>query len=76
MDKKQENSDLLYNNSNFIKLSITDDEFNELRTDTKYKHLQKFFNKIIEFRRVKPKIVGTKKRKFFMDNAPGKLFNE
>ena len=76
MDKKQENSDLLYNNSNFIKLSITDDEFNELRTDTKYKHLQKFFNKIIEFRRVKPKTVGTKKRKIFMDNAPCKLFNE
>ena len=76
MDKKQENSDLLYNNSNFIKLSITDDEFNELRTDTKYKHLQKFFNKIIEFRRVKPKTVGTKKRNFFMDNAPCKLFNE
>ena len=40
MNKKWENSDLVYNNFNITKLSITDEEFNELPADMKYKHLQ------------------------------------
>ena len=43
LDKKCENSDLLYNNLNLNIFSITDEEFNDLSDDTKYKHLQRFF---------------------------------
>ena len=48
MNKKRENSDLVYNKFNFNKFNITDEEFNEFSADTKYKHLQMFFNKINE----------------------------
>ena len=43
LNKKCENSDLLYNNLNLNIFSITDVEFNDLSDDTKYKHLQRFF---------------------------------
>ena len=42
MSKKRENSDLVYNNFDFKKFSITDEECNELSADTKYKHLKSF----------------------------------
>lgn len=34
------NKKLVYNNFNFNKFGITDEEFTELSDDTKYKHLQ------------------------------------
>ena len=46
MNKRRENSDLVYNNFNFSKFSISDEEFNVFSDDTKHKHLQKLFNKI------------------------------
>ena len=46
VNKRRENSDLVYNNFNFSKFSISDEEFNVLSDDTKHKHLQKLFNKI------------------------------
>ena len=45
LNKKHENSDWVCNNFHSNKFSITDDEFNELSDDTKYKDLQKFFKK-------------------------------
>ena len=42
MSKKRENSDLLYNNFDFKKFNITDEECYELSADTKYKHLKRF----------------------------------
>ena len=46
VNKRRENSDLVYNNFNFSKFSISDEEFNVFSDDTKHKHLQKLFNKI------------------------------
>ena len=46
MNKRRENSDLVYNNFNFSKFSISDEELNLFSDDTKHKHLQKLFNKI------------------------------
>ena len=76
MKEKRENSDMVFNNFNFHKFNITDEEFNELSADTKYKCLQKFFKKINEFRKIKSKTVGTKKRKVIVNDAASKLFNE
>ena len=36
MNKKREDSDLLYKNFNFNKFSISDEEFNELFDDTNF----------------------------------------
>ena len=46
VNKRRENSDLVYNNFNYSKFSISDEEFNVFSDDTKHKHLQKLFNKI------------------------------
>lgn len=40
------------------------------------KHLQKIFNKINELRKVKSTTVATKNRKFIVNDAASKLFNE
>ena len=45
VNKKSENADLVYNNLNFNKVSVSDIGFNKLFDDTKYKHLQKMFQK-------------------------------
>ena len=60
MSKKRENSDLVYNNFDFKKFSITDEECNEL------------FNKINELRMVKSRAVGTKKRKVIVNDTASK----
>ena len=36
MNKKRDNSEMVYNNFNFSKFNITDKEFDELSADTKY----------------------------------------
>ena len=38
---------------------------NELSANTKYKHLQKIFNKIKELRNVKSRVVGTKMKSYY-----------
>ena len=53
MNKERENSNLVYNNFNFDKFNITDEDFSEVSAVTKYKHFQKFFNKINELRNIK-----------------------
>ena len=46
VNKKRENSGLVYNiNFKLNKLNISEEEFNELSDDTKFKHLQKPFFK-------------------------------
>ena len=67
---------MVFNNFNFHKFNITDEEFNELSADTKYRCLQKSCNKINEFRKVKYKTAGTKKRKVIVNDAASRLFNE
>ena len=39
---KRTNSDLVYNSFNFNKFSITNQEFNEIPTDTKHNTLKSF----------------------------------
>ena len=63
LNRNWQNSDLVYNNFKFNKFNITDGEFNDLSDDTKYKHLQKFFKRINELRKVKSRTVNTKKKK-------------
>ena len=63
VNKKHKNSDQLHNNSNFNTFNISDEEFNELSNETKYKHLQKFFNRINELRKVKSRTEDIKKEK-------------
>ena len=63
MNKKQEISDLAYNNFIFKKLNISDKEFNNLSDDIKCKHLQMFSNKIND----------TQKRKVIASDL---IFNE
>ena len=63
MNKKCGNSELVYGIFNFNKSSFTYKEFNELSTDRKNKHLQKFFNKINELRKIKSITVNIKKEK-------------
>ena len=41
LNKKCENSDLLYKNFDFNKFSITNEEINDLSCDIKHEHLQK-----------------------------------
>ena len=43
--KKRENSDLLYKNFDFNKFNNTNEEFNDVSYETKYKHLQKLLKK-------------------------------
>ena len=76
LDKKCQNSDLVYNNFNYNKFNITNEELNELSGDTKYKHLQNVFKKINEFRKVKSRKVTMKKGKDIAINAASKTFNE
>ena len=64
---KRTNSDLVYNSFNFNKFSITNQEFNEIPTDTKHKYFEKFFNRINELRKVKSRIVDTKRNKIYFD---------
>ena len=45
MNKKRANSDLLYKNFDFKKFNITNEWFNDLSFDLKYKHLQKLLTK-------------------------------
>ena len=63
LNRNRENSDLVYNNFKFNKFNITDEEFNDLSDDKKYKHLQKFFKRINELRKVKSRTVNTKTTK-------------
>ena len=53
----------MYNNVNLDRSKITDEKFDELLVNTKYKYLQKFFNKINELRKIKYRADGMKKRK-------------
>ena len=53
----------MYNNVNLNRFKITDEKFDELLVNTKYKYLQKFFNKINELRKIKYRTDGMKKRK-------------
>ena len=76
MNKKYENSDLVYNNFSFNKFNVSDEEFNELSGDTKYKHLQRFFNKMNKFRKVKSRTKDTTKRKVIVKDVGSELFNE
>ena len=81
MNKKCENSGLLYNNLNLNKFNITNEQFNEPSPDTKHKHplyfnIGKFFKKINELTNVKSSTAGTKKKKFIVNDAASKLFNE
>ena len=63
LNRNRENSDLVYNNFKFNKFNITDEGFNDLSDDKKYKHLQKFFKRINELRKVKSRTVNTKTTK-------------
>ena len=45
----------------FNQFNITDEKFNEISVGTKYKQLQKFFNKINALRKVKSRTEDTKK---------------
>lgn len=56
------NKKLVYNNFNFNKFGITDEEFTELSDDTKYKHLQDLKKKN-ELRKLKPRTIDGKKQK-------------
>ena len=68
LDKKYEN---------FKKFNITDDEFNELSDDTKYKHLQKFLKKKTnKLRRFNLQQLVQKKRKAIINDAASKSFNQ
>ena len=69
VDKKHENSDLVYNNFDFNKFNINDEDFNELSDETTYKHLQNFFKIITELRKVNSITAGPKERKAIM-NVP------
>ena len=61
LNEKHVNLDLVYNNFHFNKFSVTDEDVTDLSDDKKYKHLQKFLKKINELRKVKSRMVGTKK---------------
>ena len=63
MNKKRANLDLLYKNFDFKKFSITNEWFNDLSLDLKYKHLQKLLKKINELRKTKSGTVGIKKER-------------
>ena len=63
VDKKPENSDLVYNNFNFNKFDINDEDFNELSDETKYMHHQNFLKIITELRKVNSKQLARKKGK-------------
>ena len=67
---------LLYNNFNFNKFSISDEEFNDLSDDTKYKHIRKLFKRINEPKKAKSKTVDTQKQKAIVNDVASKLFNE
>ena len=69
VDKKPENSDLVYNNFNFNKFDINDEDFNELSDETKYMHHQNFLKIITELRKVNSITAGPKERKAIM-NVP------
>ena len=69
VDKKPENSDLVYNNFDFNKFNINDEDFNELSDEITCKHLQKFFKIITELRKVNSITAGPKERKAIM-NVP------
>ena len=45
LNKNRENSDLLYKTFDFNKFSNTNEEFNDVSYETKYKHLQKLLKK-------------------------------
>ena len=74
-NRKRENSDLVYNSFNFNEFNITEEEFNELSVDTKYKHLQKFFDKINECKKAKYRTKDCKESKVIVNDATFKLFN-
>ena len=74
LNKNCKNSDLVYNNFNFNKFSITNEEFNGLSDDPKYKHVKSFANKINELRKVKSRAVCRKKRKAIVSDAASNLF--
>ena len=58
---------MLYTNLNFNEFNITEEDFNELSGNTKYKYLQNFFYKMIAFRKVKSRTVGAKKKKIYCE---------
>ena len=59
----------MYNNVNLNRFKITDEKFDELLVNTKYKYLQKFFNKINELRKIKYRTDGMKKEKLLRANT-------
>ena len=54
---------MVYNNFNFNKFSIINEEFNGLSDDPKYKHVKSFSKKINELRKVKSRASSYKKKK-------------
>ena len=61
--KKRENSDLLYKNFNFNQFDITNEEFNQLSGDTKYKYHQKLLKKLNKLGKKKSRTADMKKEK-------------
>ena len=61
--KKHENSGLLYRNFDFNQINITNEEFNELSGDTKYKYHQKVLKKLNKLRKAKSRTADMKKEK-------------
>ena len=76
VNKKCETSTLVNNNLDFNEFNISYEEFNELSDDTKYNHLKKFFNKINEFRKVKPRKDEKKERKVMVNKTISELCNK
>ena len=65
--KKGGSSNLSYNNFNFIKFNISDEEFDEISEDTIYKRLNKFFVMINEFKKVKHRKDEKKEEKTILE---------
>ena len=79
LNKKSDNSDLVYHNFDFNKFNIGDEEFNELLDGTKYKHFEKFFTKINELRKAKSRAEDTNnnnKKKGIAKDAASELLNQ
>ena len=74
--KKKESCNLLYNNFKFEKFNISDEEFDELSKDTIYKHLDTFFIRINEFKKLKPRNNEKKEEKAVAGDKVSELRNK
>ena len=66
---------MVYNNFSFNKLNINDKGLDEISKDTIYKHLYKFFNRINEFKKVKPRKYE-QKEKVIVEHTASELYNK